>query len=364
MPGKRSPPKAPDFPLRSKPGAGLAKRYFQSSSPFLFAGHKPAVVIGGTYLPHHGRRLVGVRPEKFIPFLIANPPTMQEANILCEGLGAWVICPEQVTGTVHADSFRTSSLDFVHSAMLVHCLDHLAWKLDYARLQQIIKNGPHWTGQELLSYLSFDDFDFEMYFLLGGLKAALLKTSIAQYKRERENQRLPVWCVVALLHFIHKREQARRTNRSLRSFGVNQARIEAADFLAKAGIKKGVHRDTIRNHWENMRRSAALIYAAALTDNGRLLSWLLADPYTGVELLHDRDTDPYLFDLLARVILPWFKCANAVAEQLLAPLGLLDKKWKSLEVDGVQEIPAALTDERMQEILTKGLTRKDLAKWR
>ena len=268
--------------------------------------------------------------------------------MLCSGLQAWVICPEKITRTIHADSFETLSKDFVHSAMWGSCIGNFSNILDMARSRQIENKGPRWTGRELVNDHVFDLFDFDLFFLLGGLDTAFLKTSLPQFRRDRENQRLPVWCVVALLHFIHQRVEARRTDRSLPQWKVNRAKIDAAKFLLGIGIRKGVSGDTIRNHWESLRLSAALIYAAALTDNGHMLTWLLAD------------ADPYGAEFVARFIPAWFKCANSVADQLLTPLELLHKNWKSLDVDGVQEMPAALTDERMRELLTRGLTEKDI----
>jgi hypothetical protein len=349
MPPKPYPPYAVDLPIRIRAGAGLAERYFTSDSPFLFKGDYPHIIKPGLNPRHDSRKLVAIRPEKFVRFLIQNPPTLIEEKILCEGLKAWAICPTKIIRTIHADSFETSSNDFVHSAMSILIVTELTSTLKAARIAQMQKKRPVWTARKLLGDAAFDYFDFEIFFLLGGLDEALSKASTGQLVRERENQRLPVRCVVALLHFLHVRLVECRRNPKLRPWGINSARREAARFLTAAGMKRGVSADTIRNHWEYLRRSAALLYAAAHTDNGHFLTWLLAD------------VDPYEGEYVARFVPAWFKCANAVANQLLSPLHLLDNDWISLDVDGDQRLPPPLASGRMLKLLSMQLTEEGIS---
>ncbi len=336
-----------DFPLRFPlERAGLAEKYFTDDSPFLFANDLDHLAHKGP-LAHVGRKLIEVRPERFVTFLLSHPPTRIEEQILCEGLRAWVICPEaSIARTVHPGSTETWSVDFVQTAMSLVSVNHLANTLNHARLEQIANGGPEWTAAELLGHRGFWNVDFDVFFLLGGLHSAL-DGSIPQFRRDQENQDLPTRCVVALLHFLHKRVEECKGSPKLKPWGVNRARIETAKLLSSTGLQRGVSPDTIRNHWESLQLSAPLIYAAALTDNGLMLTWLL------------RQADPYQTEYVARFIPAWFKRANAVAEHLLAPLNLLHRDWKKLEVDGSESLSGALPDHLLKDLISQGFNLED-----
>ena len=291
-------------------------------------------------MPHVDRRLARFRVDEFLQFLLVNPPTMREERVLDAAIRAWVLCPAEITLAQQEGRGPTSSNDFVHAAMALQLVKEFSACADSARLRQIQANGPNWTGAEFLSAETIQNFEFDLVFLLGGLGRVITLATEAQHQLDKQSQLIPVLSVVCVMHELHKRLLEKRTNRKIRLWGVNKAREIASQRLIEAGHRTRTSPDTIRNHWEALQLSAALIYAAVLTDESMLLPWLFGND------------NIYAREYPGRYFHAWYRNANAVMRELLQPLGLRHHQWSDLKVAGQSDLPQHLGEKDLEAILT------------
>lgn len=338
---------AVDLPLSdSEQNASPGKKYYSPDSPFVFIPYSPWWEEGaGSQLECP---LVEVRPNRFLSFVLANPPTASEEEVLVAGLRSWVKCPNHIIATQYPVTGDNSSLRHIQTTMLMRAAMSFGFHLKMARGDQVDRRGPLWNSRELFSHDEFRDVDFTLFFLLGGMDQLIYHCSFDQYEQSNANQLVPMLCAVALLHALHKRLIDCSNNTKLRMWGINQAKVEAATLLKSLHILRGVSPENIRNYWQNLKPSAALLYASLLTDNGMLWAWL------------SNGNSPYYNEYPGRYFHAWFKIANAVSIELLQPIALLPKNWQPLEVQGDCQMPPPLSDEQFKQLLTLELDKKDI----
>lgn len=277
--------------------AGVASRYMGPLSPFEFK---------------RDGLLTAFRPQAFLAFMHEHQPHWIEEEILCEGLRAWVICPQKITGGIWPGSVETSSNDFILSSMALRSASRLNQALRRARYDQLISRDDRAEG--LFEHRDLRQFPYDVFFKLGGLSAIFSLKSQAEVSRDQANQNRALVHVAALIHVLHRHNADRSAmkGKNRKVWGVNKAATEAAEefFTGRRAVSnETISHERIKDHWDLMYQSAPLIYAATLVEDGLVFDWLMgiAD--------HCFNSEGS-----AKVIKTWFAYADEIAATCISSL--------------------------------------------
>lgn len=314
--------------------AGVASRYMDPLSPFEFKRDGLLAIF---------------RPEEFLAFMHMHQPHWIEEEILCEGLRAWVICPQKITGGIWPGSVETRSNDFILSSMALRSALRLNQALRNARHDQLVNRDDR--VEALFQHRDLKDFPYDVFFKLGGLSTIFSLRSQAEAARDQANQNRALVHVAALIHVLrkHNLDESVTKGKSQKVWGINKAATVAAEqfFTGRRAVsKEPISHERIKDHWDLMYQSGPLIYAATLVEDGLVFDWLM-----GI-------TDNcFNSEGAAKVIRTWFAYADEIASSCISslpkpPSGEAKFQWRPLYPEPHSiSLPDPLPDNDFRQIL-------------
>jgi hypothetical protein len=208
--------------------------------------------------------------------------------------------------------------------MIIRAAEVLEEAFYSARRYQIRSGDP--STETLLSQPLLLEASFDIFFALGGFEALLETISVEEFQKALQNQSVPVNHLFEVVSMVLARDEAapdtvlERTDIERRvAFTIKGEDILAGKDDKVAGTRRGPN--TIRDHWDRLRISSPLIYAAKPLGDGDFMRQVLRDPSLQpwehripFEVRHV--WDDRRFDYGFRWVEPWLKRADEVATVL------------------------------------------------
>jgi hypothetical protein len=207
------------------------------------------------------------RPIQALRYLQDDSYWSGQKEIIWAGLAAWMIAPSGPIKTSTRNIRKLSAPEFVYQSMLVAAANYLDGLFNDARLHQW--HLEEYSNETLFERLTWDEADFELFFVLGGFRAILDHSSASEFRSNVENQAVVVehaWAVFQEL-------------KASANVGAHVGQKAIFDKLStppeKERRRRGEGPSTLRGHWDALASSAPFLFAVKEMGGGELISNVL-----------------------------------------------------------------------------------------